>query len=69
MPHNRRSQGKARFSMDRRCEITKNICGTDTWTEGKPCLCKNCQKYLIEISKDCPSEFNKVVTEQFWELI
>lgn len=31
---------------DLRCNITKNPCGTDTWTEGQPCLCKNCQSYL-----------------------
>lgn len=29
-----------------RCLITKNVCGTDTWTVGHPCQCENCQRWL-----------------------
>jgi len=29
-----------------KCEITGNVCGTDTWIDGHPCKCKNCQAWL-----------------------
>lgn len=29
-----------------RCLVTKNMCGTDTWSVGQPCQCKNCQLWL-----------------------
>ena len=29
-----------------RCEVTNNICGTDTWPEGQPCTCLVCQRWL-----------------------
>lgn len=29
-----------------RCEVTKNMCGTDTWAEGYACTCAPCQHYL-----------------------
>ena len=51
------------------CEVTGNICGTDTITDGCPCMCKNCQKWLIQNQIDCPEEFIRVVDEHFWELI
>ena len=35
---------EAGFEQVRRCSITKNPCGTDTWAEGQPCPCKNCQE-------------------------
>ena len=31
-----------------RCEVTKNLCGTDTWPAGRPgndCRCLGCQRY------------------------
>lgn len=35
--------------MGRRCEITGNECGTDTWMKGRPCKCDQCQAYLDEL--------------------
>lgn len=29
-----------------RCEITGNLCGTDTWAVGQPCKCKACRAWL-----------------------
>ena len=29
-----------------RCEVTENLCGTDTWEVGHPCQCECCQEYL-----------------------
>ena len=52
-----------------KCKITGNECGTDTWMEGRPCLCENCQRWLAENQKDLPPEFSKTVDEHFWELI
>ncbi len=31
-----------------RCLITKNPVGTDTWMEGHPCKCNNCQLMLVK---------------------
>lgn len=28
------------------CEITGNMCGTDTWAEGHPCTCGPCTDYV-----------------------
>jgi len=33
--------------MPRRCEITGNPCGTDTWEILTPCKCKQCQAWLM----------------------
>jgi hypothetical protein len=33
--------------MPRRCEITRNLCGTDTWEVLTPCKCKQCQAWLM----------------------
>ena len=52
-----------------RCEITGNLCGTDTWSEGCPCICVNCIKWLEDNQKDLPPEFSKIVDKHFWELI
>ncbi len=35
-----------------RCEITGNLCGTDTWALGSPCKCAGCQKWLSEQPSD-----------------
>lgn len=32
----------------RRCEITHNTCGTDTWAYLVPCKCSQCQAYMWE---------------------
>ncbi len=32
--------------MTRRCQVTKNPCGTDTWMLGHSCQCDECQAYL-----------------------
>lgn len=29
-----------------RCAFTGNPVGTDTWREGYPCVCKECQEYI-----------------------
>lgn len=36
------------YQTERRCLVTKNICGTDTWMKGRPCKCEECQAYLDE---------------------
>ena len=33
--------------MLRRCEITRNPCGTDTWAAESPCPCPQCQRWLV----------------------
>jgi hypothetical protein len=33
----------------RRCEITGNQCGTDTWMKGSPCHCPQCAAWLDEM--------------------
>ena len=56
--------------MDRnKCEVTGNICGTDTWPEGQPCLCRNCQEYLLKNIEEIPIEYAKVINDNFWDLI
>ena len=52
-----------------RCVITGNLCGTDTWKDGCPCLCENCKRWLTENQKDMPHEFNKIIDENFFDLI
>lgn len=34
------------WSTERRCDVTANLCGTDTWAEGKSCECASCQAWL-----------------------
>lgn len=29
-----------------RCELTENVCGTDTWEVNHPCQCLPCQLFL-----------------------
>jgi hypothetical protein len=29
-----------------RCQITGNLCGTDTWKVGSPCSCGPCRTYI-----------------------
>jgi len=29
-----------------RCDVTTNLCGTDTWAEGYVCECDSCQGWL-----------------------
>jgi hypothetical protein len=36
------------FSPERRCEVTKNMCGTDTWMTGRPCQCAPCKSWLSD---------------------
>ena len=31
-----------------RCEITANLCGTDTWEINHPCTCGPCQRWLSD---------------------
>ena len=33
----------------RRCLITGNICGSDTWRIGYPCQCVECKLYVQEL--------------------
>lgn len=33
-----------------RCERTGNLCGSDTWMEGRSCPCKQCQAWLADES-------------------
>jgi hypothetical protein len=48
-PHAERTQiYKDREVSERRCLVTKNPCGTDTWAVGQPCQCAECQAYLKE---------------------
>ena len=35
-----------------RCLVTKNRCGTDTWSIGKPCMCDNCMHYMWQLRMD-----------------
>jgi len=30
-----------------RCEVTGNLCGTDTWG-AMPCSCVNCQNWMLD---------------------
>ena len=53
----------------RKCLITNNPCGTDTWSEGYVCLCLNCQLYLIENQKQMSSAIQVIVDKHFWELL
>jgi hypothetical protein len=32
----------------RRCLVTKNECGTDTWSAAHPCRCLQCLAWLAE---------------------
>jgi hypothetical protein len=41
----------ARIDPERRCEITKNECGTDTWMAGRPCKCKPCRDWCADYAK------------------
>ena len=36
------------MTLERRCEFTKNLCGTDTWGSLTPCKCRQCQAWLME---------------------
>ncbi len=29
------------------CEVTRNQCGSDTWTVGQPCQCRMCRAYVL----------------------
>ena len=45
----RRREGEAmRDIMERRCQVTHNPCGTDTWEAHTPCRCRACQAYLMD---------------------
>ena len=54
---NRRHPGPAtRVDFDdagqlRRCKVTGNPCGTDTWGNGAECPCAACQNWLSAASK------------------
>lgn len=54
---------------ERRCIVTGNLCETDTWDDGCPCLCSECQKYLFENQKDLDPEFQRVIDKNFHLLI
>lgn len=49
----------------RRCHVTKNECGTDTWKEGHTCPCLQCQAYLAEKRLEHPSTARRVWGEAF----
>jgi len=62
--------GKARFSMDREITLEEKINEEYKkhpfeFTEDE----KRAFEKLAFITRTCPPEFDKVVTEQFWELI
>jgi len=62
---------------DRRCKITGNECGTDTWTVGQDCECVECQAWILEIfagkiekkMKNIDPEISRLIDIHFWELI
>lgn len=33
---------------ERRCDVTHNLCGTDTWPDGDPCRCVQCKMWVGE---------------------
>ena len=47
----------------RRCAITGNPCGTDTWHEHHPCMCDSCQSFLRErgLCTRCAEPFRRGV--------
>jgi hypothetical protein len=44
----------------RRCKVTGNPCGTDTWMVGGSCPCAECQTYLHEKGDEIPNP------ERYW---
>ena len=52
-----------------RCDVTKNPCGTDTRPVGMPCLCKTCAQYLLNNQEPLGDDFQKVIDDNYWELI
>lgn len=52
----------------RRCEITKNPCGTDTRPAGLPCLCKECAAWLVENQQPPDANMMRVWDENAAEL-
>ena len=44
----------------RRCEITGNPCGTDTWVKGTPCHCSQCAAWLDEKLEETESRLDEV---------
>ncbi len=43
-----------------RCEITANICGTDTWAAGNGCRCRNCVRYREDLIFRMSQEINEL---------
>lgn len=43
---NEREEAVAELMAVLRCEITRNLCGTDTWAVGKPCQCAACVAWV-----------------------
>jgi hypothetical protein len=39
---------ESHVQTNRRCQVTGNECGTDTWQYLKPCKCDECQAYMWE---------------------
>lgn len=55
-----RGEGEVMAKEAVRCKITGNPCGTDTWIEGCPCTCENCQRYLLEYQERMSKGFVKI---------
>ena len=38
----------AEHLIQQRCEVTRNQCGSDTWSQ-KPCSCDQCQRWVLAV--------------------
>ena len=52
-----------------RCLNTDKTCGTDTRPDGCPCMCDNCVKHLIKNQEPLGAEFQKVLDDNYWDLL
>lgn len=46
-----------------RCEVTGNLCGTDTWFVGHPCQCGPCRMFVASASADDTQPMSAVELE------
>ena len=44
-----------------RCQITGNLCGTDTWEKDSPCSCGPCREWLSQQAISAPDTSREVV--------
>jgi hypothetical protein len=49
-----------------RCEVTGNPYGTDTWTEGQPCRCSNCQRMLEHERTRLQNMVSELISAYLW---